>query len=343
MAQPVLELENIVKTYRRGHGPFRPPTTVYAVRSVSFALEAAGVLCLVGESGCGKSTVGKMVAGVVQPTSGSLRLDGQDIWSLTGEDRRRATLALQIIHQDPFAALNPARTIRQSLVAPLRIHKMSKSHRGEDDRLAELMDLVGLPRQQDILDKYPHQLSGGQRQRVIIARALTVNPKVIVADEATSMVDVSLRVGILHRLRDLGESLGIATVFITHDFGVARYFAHGQRIAVMYLGEFIETGPTESVIQAPHHPYTTMLLSAVPLPNPVRSRNRTRLLPTSDAIPDATEVLPGCSFVNRCPFATEICSAEKPPLVPVESSDHRVSCHHAAEVVRETASTRTWV
>lgn len=343
MVDTVLELRDVVKTYRRGHGPWRPPTVVHAVRSVSFSLAPGEVLCLVGESGCGKSTVGKMVAGIVSPTQGEIRLDGTSVWALTGEARQRATLAMQIIHQDPFAALNPARTIRQSLAAPLRIHRLVRTRAEEAARLAELMQWVGLPQGQDILDKYPHQLSGGQRQRVVIARALTVNPRVLVADEATSMVDVSLRVGILQRLRELGASLGIATLFITHDFGVARYFAFGQRIAVMYLGELVEVGPTESVIRRPHHPYTTMLLSAVPLPNPVRSRNRPRLLPVSDAIPDATEVLPGCSFVNRCPFATDRCGEEKPLLENVDADGHAVRCHHASRVVAETAAARTWV
>ena len=343
MASPIFEARNVVKSYQRGHGPFQPPTMVYAVRSISFSLTPSSVLCLVGESGCGKSTIGKMVAGIVPPTSGELLLDNQNIWSLAGDARTRSTLAMQIIHQDPFAALNPTRTIRQSLSAPLKIHKLAHTRSEVDIRLQQMMELVGLPPNQDVLNKYPHQLSGGQRQRVIIARALSVNPRILVADEATSMVDVSLRVGILRRLRELGDSLGIASLFITHDFGVARYFAHSQQIAVMYLGEFIEVGPTESVIRSPHHPYTTMLLSAVPLPNPIRSRNRKRLLPTSDAIPDATHVSPGCSFVDRCPYATEVCSHERPPLAAVDDGGHAASCHHAAKVVQDAAPVRSWV
>ncbi len=343
MPEPAFVVRNLVKTYRRGRGPFQPPVAVHAVRSVSFALQPGGVLCLVGESGCGKTTIGKIVAGIVPPTSGQLLLDGQDIWTLSRKERDQATLSLQIIHQDPFAALNPTRTIRQSLSAPLGIHNLARTRAERADRLHHLMELVGLPRDQDLLDKYPHQLSGGQRQRAVIARALVVNPRVLVADEATSMVDVSLRVGILQRLRELGQSLGISSLFITHDFGVARYFAHGHQIAVMYLGEFIEVGPTESVIRAPHHPYTNMLLSAVPLPNPIRSRNRQRLFPVSDAIPDATQVLSGCSFVNRCPFATEICHDQRPVLSSVGTEGHSVSCHHAERVVQETTDIRTWV
>jgi oligopeptide/dipeptide ABC transporter ATP-binding protein len=343
MEHAVFEARNLVKTYQRGHGLFRPPTTVQAVRSVSFAIGAGDVLCLVGESGSGKSTIGKMVAGVVPPTAGEIRLDGRNIAEMPLPERNRATLQMQIIHQDPFAALNPTRTIRQSLAAPLEVHRLVKSRGGREERLREVMELVGLPRDQDLLDKYPHQLSGGQRQRVIIARALIVNPRVLVADEATSMVDVSLRVGILRRLRELGDQMGIASLFITHDFGVARYFAHGHQIAVMYLGEFIEVGPTEAVIRNPHHPYTTMLLSAVPLPNPVRSRNRERLLPTSDAIPDATLEFPGCSFANRCPFATERCRTERPTLRPVGDAGHTVSCHHADRVAEAVQGVRTWV
>lgn len=340
---PIFEVRNLVKSYQRRSGPFRPSTWVHAVRSVSFSLEAGSVLCLVGESGCGKSTIGKMAAGIVEPTGGEIILDQQDVWKLSAQDRTTATLALQIIHQDPFAALNPTRTIRQSLSAPLQIHKLARTRQDIDNRLHQLMELVGLPQDQSVLDKYPHQLSGGQRQRVVIARALSVNPRVLVADEATSMVDVSLRVGILRRLRELGDALGISSLFITHDFGVARYFAHGQQIAVMYLGEFIEVGPTEAVIREPHHPYTTMLLSAVPLPNPIRSRNRQRLLPTSDAVPDATQIFPGCSFVNRCPFATTICEQTRPELRSIDGKGHAVSCHHADLVVHEAAKVRTWV
>jgi peptide/nickel transport system ATP-binding protein len=337
---PLLAARNLEKVYTRSRGPFRPPTRVPAVRGVSFELDAEEVLCLVGESGCGKSTVGKIVADIVPPSSGQLLFEGRDITALSGRDRERASLALQIIHQDPFSALNPTRTIFQSLSAPLLIHGLTRSRHETVDRLAELLAMVGLTPADDFLFKYPHQLSGGQRQRILIARALTVNPRVLVADEATSMVDVSLRVGILNTLLELNHRLRTAMLFITHDFGVARYVAYGQRIAVMYLGQFVESGPTEEVISNPLHPYTTMLLSAVPLPDPVENRARQRLLPSTDDIPDATRIPAGCAFVARCPFATERCRQEAPLLREMGPGGHQVACHHVETVAAATQPLR---
>ncbi|MCL6443653.1 MAG: ABC transporter ATP-binding protein [Alicyclobacillus sp.] len=287
------------------------------------------VLCLVGESGCGKSTVGKMVADVIEPSDGVIFLHNRDLSTLTKDERNQASLRIQIIHQDPFAALNPTRTIYQTLSAPLKIHGIARSRADIQERLSTLLSAVGLTPPEEFLRKYPHQLSGGQRQRIVIARALTVNPSVLVADEATSMVDVSLRVGILKTLQELSRSLHVATLFITHDFAVARYFGYGQKLAVMYLGEFVEVGVTEDVISRPQHPYTKMLLSAVPLPDPVKNRTRQRILPSSDEIPDAANIPPGCSFANRCPFATDICRVERPLLRPSKVTGQQVACHHA--------------
>lgn len=325
----VLEVENLTKKYIRHRGMFGAAVEVSAVRSVSFSLGEGEVLCMVGESGCGKSTIGKMVADVVKPSGGQIRFHQKNLSDMSMAERAKASLAIQLIHQDPFAALNPTKTIHQTLSAPLKIHRIAQSRAEREVRMTELLDSVGLSPAEEFLHKYPHQLSGGQRQRIVIARALTVNPSVIVADEATSMVDVSLRIGILKTLQELGARLRVATLFITHDFAVARYFGYGQQIAVMYLGEFVETGVTEDVIAHPQHPYTKMLLSAVPLPDPIKNRVRTRLMPSSDEIPDATQISVGCSFANRCPFATEICHHEKPELRAAKTPGHRVACHHA--------------
>jgi peptide/nickel transport system ATP-binding protein len=341
MAAPLLEVCNLQKVYLRGRGPFRAPVKVTAVRSVSFALDEGQVLCLVGESGCGKSTVGKIVADIVPPSAGEILFQGRNLAAMGKDDRTRASLAIQIIHQDPFAALNPGRTIYQSLSAPLAVHGLAKTKAARVDRLTHLLEMAGLTPAVDFLWKYPHQLSGGQRQRIVVARALTVNPRVLVADEATSMVDVSLRVGILNMLRDLGQAFRAATLFITHDFSVARYFAYGHQLAVMYLGEFVEVGVTEEVIHRPLHPYTNMLLSAVPLPNPAKNRQRIRLLPSSDALPDASKIPPGCPFANRCPFATDICVHEKPEL-RAHADGHRAACHHVDRVQETWASRRMW-
>lgn len=305
------------------------PIEVSAVRNVSFSLGQGDVLCLVGESGCGKSTVGKMVADIIQPSGGQIMFHEKDMSEMTREERNKASLAIQIVHQDPFAALNPTRTVYQTLSAPLQIHGLSKNKATTRERLTALLEAVGLTPPDDILPKYPHQLSGGQRQRIVIARALAVNPSVLVADEATSMVDVSLRVGILKTLKELSRSMHVATLFITHDFAVARYFGYGRKLAVMYLGEFVEVGVTEEIISRPQHPYTKMLLSAVPLPDPDKNKTRQRLMPSSDDIPDATNIPKGCSFANRCPFASDVCHSEHPSLRLSATSGQYVACHHA--------------
>lgn len=341
MTDALLTVQDLRKTYIRSHHGNSAQTTIYAVRHVSFALQPGEILCVVGESGCGKSTVGKMVADIVPPTSGAICLSGQNLLALRGAERDRVSLGIQFIHQDPFAALNPTRTIAQSLSAPLKMHQHLRSTRARLDRLSAVLETVGLSPAAEILTKYPHQLSGGQRQRVVIARALTVYPKVIVADEATSMVDVSLRVGILQTLLTLADTLGVGFLFITHDFSVARYFGYGQRLAVMYLGQFVEMGLTENVVAEPAHPYTTMLLSAVPLPDPTVSRLRRRLRPSSEEVPDATEVATGCVFLQRCPFATEVCSLEAPPLQDI-GEGHWVACHHVDQVETATMNLRSW-
>lgn len=341
MTIPLLEVDRLEKVYLRTHASSGTTTRIQAVRSVSFQLQAGEVLCLVGESGSGKSTVGKMLADVVPPSSGTIRLNGEDLLALTGHARDQASLRIQLIHQDPFAALNPTRTVAQSMSAPLVIHRHLKAKGPRMARLAELIDAVGLSPAAEILAKYPHQLSGGQRQRVVIARALTVDPQVIVADEATSMVDVSLRIGILETLRRLGDTLGVGFVFVTHDFGVARYFGFQQRLAVMYLGAFVEVGPTEAIVANPLHPYTIMLLSAVPLPDPRKNRTRRRLKPVREDLSDGQGAPTGCTFAPRCPFATDRCDAERPLLVAV-GNGHEVACHHVERVAEETRSYRTW-
>jgi oligopeptide/dipeptide ABC transporter ATP-binding protein len=340
MSGSVLEVTHLEKVYTEKRGLFRPPLTVQAVRGVTFQLDRGETICLVGESGSGKSTLGKIVADVLSPTGGTVVLEGQNLFGLTGRARDEASLAVQIIHQDPFAALNPTLTVFQSLSGPLLVHRRVGSHAQAVKRAAELLDLVGVTPAEENLQKYPHQLSGGQRQRVVIARALTVEPRVIVADEATSMVDVSMRVGILATLRHLTDQLGVAMVFITHDLGVARYAGHGQRIAVMYRGKIVEIGPTERIIQNPAHPYTVMLLSAVPLPDPVLSRRRQRLMPTTGG-PENADVNSGCVFVNRCPFAVDRCREESPTLDAMEDR-HQVACHRAHEVNTATKAIRHW-
>ena len=334
MTVPLLAVKDLRKIYTRGGGLIRKPAQAVAVQSVSFELHEGDILCMVGESGCGKSTIGKILAGVVPPTSGSIFFYGKDMREMGREAFHRASLGIQIIHQDPFASLNPTRTVEQSLSAPLVAHRLARGRAERRKRLLELLYSVGLAPAEEFLGKYPHQLSGGQRQRISVARALTVDPRVLVSDEATSMVDVSLRVGILNTIRELGKSRKMANLFITHDFGVARYFGNGHRIAVMYLGEIVESGPTEDVIQRPQHPYTRMLLSSVPAPDPAKNQARRRMMPRSHEIPDAAHIPDGCSFANRCPFAVAVCEHKKPPVELLGNRDdrHEVACHLAGQL-----------
>ncbi|MEZ3159510.1 ABC transporter ATP-binding protein [Microbacterium sp. BWT-B31] len=322
-----LDVVDLKKSYpsRRGKGG-----VVNAVNSISFSLEAGQSLAIVGESGCGKSTVGKMIADVLEPTSGEVRINGTALGKLRGRERNRLSLQVQLIHQDPYAALNPVRTIWQSLSGPFRVHRIGKNQAERRERLERALEAVGLTPGSTYLEKYPHQLSGGQRQRIVVARALSVAPGVLVADEATSMVDVSLRVDILKTIKQLQRESGVATVFITHDFGVARYFAEGERVAVMYNGRFVEIGKTEDVIGSPRHPYTLMLLTAIPTSDPEKNRTRTRLLPIVDehvgAFPTA-----GCPFAPRCPMATQLCRDDTPQLRD-QGDGHRVACHYPERV-----------
>jgi len=265
---PILEVRNLTKQFGKGK------ETVTAVDSVSFAIEPGETVCLVGESGCGKSTTGRMVAGLLEATSGEVLFEGKNIKQLDSAAFRRYRQSVQIIHQDPYSSLNPTQTIRQIITAPLLRHKKVKPGAAAEKRALELLEVVDLTPARDVIDKYPHQLSGGQRQRVAVARALTVDPKFIVADEAVSMVDVSIRVSILTMLARLKEEFHVTFLFITHDLALAKYFAWEGRITVMYLGRIVEDGPTQRLITDPRHPYTQALLSAVPEADPELAQHK---------------------------------------------------------------------
>lgn len=234
---PLIELRHLSRRFRVGN------RMVKAVDDVSLAIRAGEILCLVGESGCGKTTTGKMAAGLLPPSSGQVLYLGQDLASLKGADLRRYRLGVQIVHQDPYASLNPTHTVLDIVRAPLLRHRLVHSRAKARERVRQLLEVVDLMPPEDLMDKYPHQLSGGQRQRVSVARALTVNPSFIVADEAVSMVDVSIRISLLNMLANLRESLGVTFLFITHDLALAKYFAWQGRIAVMYLGRLVEIAP----------------------------------------------------------------------------------------------------
>lgn len=298
---------------------------ITALREVSVSLERSEVLCLVGESGSGKTTLGKMIAGLRRPTAGQMRFEGRDIWSTSSEEFARYRRAVQIVHQDPYASLNPVHRVKDILAAPLERHRIT-SGRATRERIAEILTRVDLTPPEDFVDKYPHQLSGGQRQRVSIARALTLDPRVIVADEAVSMVDTSIRVSLLNTLLRLREDLGVAFLFITHDLGIAKYFGWSGSTAVMYLGRIVERAPTRELIAHPRHPYTRALLAAIPEPDPELSRRKAKLELRSLDIPSLLELPSGCTFHPRCPlFEAGLCDREAPDLVRL--GEVEVACH----------------
>jgi len=329
---PIIELDHVSRVFEQRR------RRVKAVDDVSLAIQEGEVVCLVGESGCGKTTTGKMIAGLIHPSAGEIRYAGRNIWTMGKAEFQRYRLAVQLIHQDPYASLNPAHTVYGIMSAPLLQHGIAANHRQARERVRDLLSTVDLTPPDDFLDKYPHQLSGGQRQRVSVARALTVSPKVIVADEAVSMVDVSIRVSLLNMLTRLKRDLGVTFVFITHDLAVAKHFAWEGRIAVMYLGRIIEVGRTPQVINHPQHPYTRALLSAIPEADPRITRTKERLQLRSLDIPSLLNIPSGCSFHPRCPWFEEgLCEVSVPPLADV-GADMRVACHVVArERAKEAA------
>lgn len=321
MTQPLIELRNVYRTFEADQ------QQLPVLQDINLAIQPNEIVCLVGESGCGKTTTGKIIAGLLDHSRGEVLVGGQPIGAYSRQGRADLRRSLQIVHQDPFASLNPAHTVGQILSYPLKRHKMVQSRTELRRRIWELLTLVDLTPPGDIVTKYPHQLSGGQRQRVSIARALTINPKLIVADEAVSMVDVSIRIGLLKMLHRLRDQLGLAIVFITHDLALAKYFAWDGRIAVMYLGRIVEIGPTPEVIAHPAHPYTRALLAAVPEADPDLTRRKQHLALRSEEIPRLTEIPPGCSFHPRCPFFMPgICDTKVPELLQPDGFVQAARC-----------------
>ncbi len=324
-AAPLLEFDHVSRTFTTKRG------AVKAVDNVSFTVTPGKVLCLVGESGCGKTTTGKMAAGLVHPMGGRILFEGRDIGTMSKSDLKGYHRAVQIVHQDPYASLNPIRTVYQTLSVPLLHHGLVRGRTATVVRIMELLTTVELTPPADFLGKYPHQLSGGQRQRVSVARALTLNPRLIVADEAVSMVDVSIRVSLLNMLLRLRDTLGVAFIFITHDLAVAKHFA-GQtgRIAVMYLGRIVEIEPAAALIRDPLHPYTQALLAAVPEADPDLTRNKPRVTLRSLEIPSLLHLPSGCTFHPRCPLFEEgLCDVQRPETVEV-GERRAVLCHVVA-------------
>jgi peptide/nickel transport system ATP-binding protein len=317
MTTPLMQVSGLGMTYAaRGRG-----AGIKAVDGLDFEVRAGETLGLVGESGCGKSTTGRMLVRLLDPTAGQVRFQGQDIGGLSQRELRPLRAKLQIIFQDPFASLNPRRTVRQIVSAPLRAQGVPRAQQLKE--VEELIQLVGLAPEH--LERYPHQFSGGQAQRIGIARALATRPALVVADEPVSALDVSIQAQIVGLLERLQRELGVAYVFIAHDLAVVKHISH--RVAVMYLGRIVEIGDKEQVYANPAHPYTKALLSAVPLPDPAAERNRERIVLLGDP-PSPANPPSGCTFHPRCPKAQEICRSE-PPLLRLTSGpgERQVACH----------------
>lgn len=289
---------------------------------VNLGLAEESILAIVGESGCGKTTLGRLVARLSRPESGTIEFDDADIWNLRGGELKAYRRGVQMVQQDPYASLNPGLTVRDSL-GPGLLHNRVVRRRGLTDELLRLLNVVGLDATDQFLRRYPHQLSGGQRQRLAIARTISLRPRLVIADEAVSMLDVSMRVSILDLMLSLRDEYRLSYLFISHDFGVVRYFARGGRIMVMFYGVVVEEGPAEEVITRPRHPYTYLLLQAIPVPDPTRAR-RSSLEEVSEQVAGeaANE---GCVFANRCPYVEKECRATRPPLAET-STGRQVAC-----------------
>jgi oligopeptide/dipeptide ABC transporter ATP-binding protein len=320
----LLEVEGLVKHFVAERSVFgRPTAYVKAVDGVSFSVEAGKTLALVGESGCGKSTVSRMVLRLIEPDAGRIRFEGRDLLALEANELRAFRRHAQIIFQDPYASLNPRMTVNQILTEPLGLHDLVPPA-GRRERVEELLRLVGLePR---FARRYPHEFSGGQRQRVAIARALAVEPKLIICDEPVSALDVSIRSQILNLLRDLQDRLGLAYIFVSHDLAVVKHIA--DRVAVMNLGVIVETAVTQGLFASPRHPYSRALLSAIPVPKPRAKRSRMLL---QGEMPSALNPPAGCRFHTRCPHVIERCRIEPPQLLG-DGAGHLTACHRTAEL-----------
>ncbi len=320
MSTELLKVTNLVKNFelRVNNGARRKKRIVQAVTNVSFSVGKGQTLGLVGESGSGKTTVGRCVLRLIEPTSGNVEFEGQDLGSLKFEEMRALRRKMQIVFQDPFASLDPKMTVGASISEPLIVQDVPGDH---SDKVIELLELVGLSA--DHAQRFPHEFSGGQRQRIGVARALALNPALIVLDEPVSALDVSIQAGVINLFEDLQSRLGMSYIFIAHDLSVVRHIA--DRVAVMYLGKIVEIGEQQAVYEHPTHPYTKALLSAVPLPDPKTERSRHRIMLEGD-VPSPVNPPSGCRFRTRCWKAQDVCAQEE-PMLTIRPSGQMSACH----------------
>lgn len=326
----MLELKHVGMSFDVKGKLFKSEKKAVVIRDFSLTIGDDEIVAVVGESGCGKTTIGKIITGLLQPTSGELYFDGKDVRSRSARAAPEYRRSVQFIQQDSYAALNPVKTIYQSLCAALETREPDISRQRKDELIEELMNYVGLTPTAQYLFKYPHQLSGGQRQRVLMARALAMKPKLIVADEPVSMIDVSLRISILNLISRLNRDFHIAFVYITHDLATAKYIAQNGRICVMYLGDIVEMGSVEDVLFAPKHPYTQALITAIPIPDPELASKHKTIPIKGMEMTKLTERGDGCAFAPRCPYACDKCMHGEVEYVTVDGV--AVKCCNLAEV-----------
>jgi oligopeptide transport system ATP-binding protein len=315
---PLLAVENLSTMFQvSGRGLFASARPLYAVNDVSFTIAAGETLGVVGESGCGKSTLGRSILRLIEPTSGQVRFEGQDLATLDTAAMRALRAKMQIIFQDPIASLNPRMTVGNTIGEPLEVFRPDLSRANQRDKVQQTMEIVGLAR--DMVNRYPHEFSGGQAQRIGIARAIVAEPKLLICDEPVSALDVSIQAQIIKLLMTLRDQLGLSLMFISHDLSVVRLIS--DRIVVLYLGRVVEIGPAATVFAAPRHPYSQALLSAVPIPDPklARARERVRLV---GELPSPLNPPSGCAFRSRCLVAEAACANTVPPLTPRAAQQH---------------------
>ena len=321
-APTLLQAEALTRHYQVRRGLFRGSVPLKAIDGVSFKLEPSQTLAVVGESGCGKSTLARQLALIERPTSGRLLIEGLDVVGASRTEMKGLRRKIQMVFQDPFGSLNPRKKVGTIIEEPLVINTaLTRAERA--DKARDMMDRVGL--RPEHYGRYPHMFSGGQRQRIAVARALVLNPSIVVADEPVSALDVSIQAQTLNLLMDLQDAFKLAYVFISHDLSVVRHIA--DQVMVMYLGRPVEQGPAKAILAAPRHPYTRALLASTPQVDP---KKRTRRVPLTGELPSPLDPPPGCAFNTRCPHATERCTAERPEMRRID--DRMVACHHAEAI-----------
>ncbi len=326
MAEPILSARNIKKYFNVSGG------TLKAVDGISFDIYKGETLGLVGESGCGKTTAGRTIIRLYEPTGGELYFEGQDIYKLPRHSMKPVRRNIQMIFQDPYASLNPRMTVEEIIAEPLEVHGIYKSDKQRRERVYELLQLVGLNEEHAL--RFPHEFSGGQRQRIGVARSLALNPKFIVCDEPISALDVSIQAQVVNLLKNLQNQLGLTYLFIAHDLSMVRYIS--DRVGVMYLGMMMELAKSEELYDHPIHPYTQALLSAIPIPDPEIQRSRKRIILEGD-VPSPIDPGPGCRFADRCFYAIDECKKTTPEFKEVRP-EHFVACHRSGEILNGTAT-----